>query len=115
MTCRRWTTARCGAAGRRTTACSARLSRSSPATRYGELLGWAFQIVDDVLDETSSAEELGKGTQKDKERGKMTYPAVIGLDASRARAREIEGRALQEVSGLDRLGHLEMLAAFVVD
>jgi geranylgeranyl pyrophosphate synthase len=94
--------------------------RASPEVRralarYGELLGWAFQIVDDVLDETSSAEALGKGARKDKERGKMTYPAAVGLDACIARARELEARARSEVAGLDRLGHLETLAAFVVE
>jgi geranylgeranyl diphosphate synthase type II len=83
--------------------------------RYGELLGWAFQIVDDVLDETSSPEELGKGAQRDRERGKMTYPAAIGLDACRVRATELKDAAIREVASLDRLGHLATLAAFVID
>ena len=83
--------------------------------RYGELLGWAFQIVDDVLDETSSPEALGKGAQKDRERGKMTYPAAIGLDACGPRARELQAEAVGAVAGLDRLGHLAALAAFVVE
>jgi geranylgeranyl pyrophosphate synthase len=83
--------------------------------RYGELLGWAFQIVDDVLDETSSAEELGKGAQKDRERGKMTYPAAIGLDRCLARAAELKEAAVREVASIDRLGHLATLASFVVE
>jgi geranylgeranyl diphosphate synthase type II len=83
--------------------------------RFGELLGWAFQIVDDVLDETRSAEELGKGSHKDRERGKMTYPAAIGLSECMARARALGDQATREVAGLDRLGHLAALAAFVVD
>ena len=65
-------------------------------TRYGELLGLAFQIVDDVLDETSSPEALGKSAHKDRERGKMTCPAAIGLDACMARARDLGARAAAE-------------------
>jgi geranylgeranyl diphosphate synthase type II len=83
--------------------------------RFGELLGWAFQIVDDVLDETSSPEALGKGSHKDRERGKMTYPAAIGLDGCLARARDLGARAAGEVAHLDRMGHLATLAGFVVE
>jgi geranylgeranyl diphosphate synthase, type II len=84
-------------------------------TRFGELVGWAFQIVDDVLDETSSPEALGKGAHKDRERGKMTYPAAIGLPACNAKARELAAEAALQVSGLDRLGYLATLAGFVVE
>jgi geranylgeranyl diphosphate synthase type II len=83
--------------------------------RFGELVGWAFQIVDDVLDETSSAEALGKGSHKDRERGKMTYPAAIGLEACLARARDLSSRAAAEVAAIDRLGHLATIAGFVVE
>jgi len=49
---------------------------------YGEALGLAFQITDDLLDESSTVEELGKDIGSDKARGKMTYPAVHGKAAS---------------------------------
>jgi geranylgeranyl diphosphate synthase type II len=58
---------------------------------------------------------LGKGAQKDRERGKMTYPAAIGLDGASRRARELQAEAVSAVAGLDRLGHLAALAAFVVE
>jgi geranylgeranyl diphosphate synthase type II len=56
-------------------------------TSYGEAIGLMFQVVDDVLDVTQTTEHLGKTAGKDAEQDKLTYPAVIGLDASR---REIE-------------------------
>ncbi|MEZ0327768.1 MAG: polyprenyl synthetase family protein, partial [Fimbriimonas sp.] len=54
--------------------------------RYGFGIGLAFQIADDVLNETSSAEQLGKAAGSDRERGKATYPALFGLEASRQAA-----------------------------
>jgi geranylgeranyl pyrophosphate synthase len=57
--------------------------------RAGEDLGLAFQIVDDVLDETGTPEELGKTPGKDRAQHKLTYPSLIGLDGARARARAL--------------------------
>ena len=57
-------------------------------TNYGRHVGLAFQIVDDVLDVTSTPQKLGKATNKDADSGKNTYPGLIGLDASRAEARK---------------------------
>lgn len=56
-------------------------------TRFAEDLGLIFQIVDDLLDVTASPEAVGKATGKDAEAGKLTYPRVLGIDATR---REIE-------------------------
>lgn len=50
---------------------------------FGQLLGFAFQICDDILDETSTFEEMGKTMGKDKEEGKLTYTALFGLDKSK--------------------------------
>lgn len=61
-------------------------------TRYGEHVGLAFQIVDDILDVEQSSETLGKTAGKDAEQHKITFPAVYGLDASHRMARE-EGSA----------------------
>jgi geranylgeranyl diphosphate synthase type II len=55
---------------------------------YGEHVGLAFQIVDDILDVEESSEALGKTAGKDAAQGKITFPAVYGLDASRAMAAE---------------------------
>ncbi len=55
-------------------------------TRYGEHVGLAFQIVDDILDVVESSEALGKTPGKDARQGKITFPAVYGLDVSREMA-----------------------------
>ena len=54
--------------------------------QYGHRIGLAFQIADDVLNETSTPEQLGKAAGSDRARGKATYPSLLGLEASRARA-----------------------------
>ncbi len=59
----------------------------------GALIGRAFQIQDDILNETSTAEELGKAVGSDRERSKQTYPAIIGLEESRQQASALIGKA----------------------
>ena len=68
--------------------------------RYGSLVGLAFQIADDVLNETSTAEQLGKAAGSDRERGKATYPALMGLDASRKRALALAEEGVACLDGL---------------
>ena len=53
--------------------------------RFGEIVGLAFQLADDLLDETSDAATLGKAAGKDRERGKKTLPALYGIDWTRRR------------------------------
>lgn len=55
-------------------------------TRYGQHLGLAFQIADDILDVISTPEQMGKATGKDADRGKNTYPVLMGLEESRTQA-----------------------------
>ena len=62
-------------------------------TRFGYALGLAFQVIDDILDVTQTTEKLGKSAGKDVAAQKATYPAVIGLDASRAEARRLTNTA----------------------
>ncbi len=69
--------------------------------RFGQRAGLAFQIVDDVLDETQSSQQLGKTAGKDTATAKATWPAVFGLEASRESAAELLRDALRE---LDRFG-----------
>lgn len=82
--------------------------------RYGLTLGLAFQIADDILDCTSTAEELGKTPGKDLRDGKATYPALYGLDASREEARRLAREAVEPLreAGLltERLQSLAELA-----
>jgi len=62
-------------------------------TSYGEDLGLAFQIIDDILDVTSSPDVLGKSIGKDAKERKATYPAIVGMDKARAEARELTASA----------------------
>ena len=52
-------------------------------TRYGESIGLMFQVIDDLLDVTSTTEELGKTANKDAEQGKLTYPGLLGVVESK--------------------------------
>jgi geranylgeranyl diphosphate synthase type II len=67
-------------------------------TRFGQLLGLAFQIIDDILDVTQTSEILGKSAGKDVAAKKATYPAVIGLEKSRAEARRLTREAHNALS-----------------
>jgi geranylgeranyl diphosphate synthase type II len=60
----------------------------------GAALGLAFQIQDDILDATSSSEVMGKRVGKDEEKGKITYPKLLGLDGARNVLREVTERAI---------------------
>jgi len=62
-------------------------------TKFGYALGLAFQVIDDILDVTQTSEKLGKSAGKDIAAQKATYPAVIGLEASRAEARRLTNTA----------------------
>jgi geranylgeranyl diphosphate synthase type II len=67
--------------------------RLGAITQFGERLGLAFQVIDDILDVTQTSEILGKSAGKDVAAKKATYPAVIGLDKSRAEARRLTRQA----------------------
>ncbi len=70
-------------------------------TDYGWSAGLAFQIVDDILNETGNRKTLGKSTGSDRIRGKMTYPAAIGLEKSK---REVDNLTQRAVKALKPLG-----------
>lgn len=92
------------------TAAGASGARAAALDRYGESVGLAFQIADDVLDATATSEQLGKTAGRDAALGKVTYPAVLGVDGAIARASELADeacRALDEVGMLTpELAHL---------
>ena len=69
-------------------------------TDYGCTLGLAFQCADDILNETAAREVLGKGAGTDRARGKLTMPAVYGLEGARERARAWAGNAAERLEGL---------------
>src|SRR5438105_15145185 len=62
-------------------------------TKFGRALGLAFQVIDDILDVTQTSEKLGKSAGKDVAAQKATYPAIIGLDKSRAEAKRLTKQA----------------------
>lgn len=68
--------------------------------RYGSAIGLMFQVVDDILDETQSTEHLGKTGGKDRASGKRTYPAILGLDESRAEVARLEAEAIGSLASL---------------
>jgi len=84
-------------------------------TTFGAKLGLAFQIADDILDVTGTAEEMGKAVGKDGARGKMTYPAVVGLDEARSKAEGLIDEASAALDGFgDDAWALRAIAEFVV-
>ncbi|MFN0205187.1 MAG: polyprenyl synthetase family protein [Planctomycetota bacterium] len=85
--------------------------------KYGYLIGLAFQVADDVLDVVGDAATLGKTPGKDVAAGKMTYPAAVGLVASRKRARALadEARALAKSVGGSQKELLMELPRFVTE
>jgi geranylgeranyl pyrophosphate synthase len=84
-------------------------------TAYAKHVGLAFQIVDDVLDVTSTPEQLGKATNKDAGRGKNTYPQLLGLDGAREAASGELRLAVEALAPLgDRAAGLASLARFIV-
>jgi geranylgeranyl diphosphate synthase, type II len=82
---------------------------------FGEKLGLAFQIVDDLLDLEGSEQALGKRTGKDSDHGKLTFPAVLGVEQSREYAERLIGEGIAELAVFgDTAAPLVALAQFVL-
>ena len=101
--------------------CGALAAGAEPAkllalTEFGAKIGLVFQIVDDILDVTSSSEVLGKTAGKDEKVKKATYPALYGIEASRQKARELLASALEDIQNFgEEAEALRNLARFVVN
>jgi geranylgeranyl diphosphate synthase type II len=97
------------------TAAGASESQYEALSKYGEHVGLAFQIVDDILDVEESSEALGKTAGKDAAQHKITFPAVYGLETSRAMAQEecARAHAVLECFG-ERAQRLHDLADLIV-
>lgn len=85
-------------------------------SRYAYNIGLAFQIIDDILDITATQEELGKTAGKDVAADKATYPRLLGLEASKAKADELIEGAVAEISPYGDAGiPLQALAQFIAN
>lgn len=99
----------------------ARIAHSDPEIlkclgNYGICVGLAFQIADDLLDLVGKQEKMGKVVQKDSQRGKATYPSILGEERSREMARELIEQACQSIAPLGERKHsLESMAQFVLE
>jgi geranylgeranyl diphosphate synthase type II len=102
--------------------CLGAMSANAPSkelgamTKFGRALGLAFQVIDDILDVTQTSEKLGKSAGKDLAAQKATYPAVIGLDKSRAEARRLTRCAHDALAIFgDEAGRLHDLANHLLE
>ena len=85
-------------------------------TRYGNQIGLAFQIVDDLLNVEGTQEQLGKAAGSDAARNKATYPALFGVDETRKKAQEAADEAMSALEGFDeRADMLRELARYIVN
>lgn len=97
-----------------------RIAGANPQTlrnlaTYGESIGLAFQIVDDLLDVCGDSETMGKQVRKDVNAGKLTYPALLGEVESRRRAEELVNDACQAIADFGSRGQrLEAMAHYVI-
>jgi geranylgeranyl diphosphate synthase type II len=83
--------------------------------RFGEHIGWAFQVVDDILDVEETSQALGKTAGKDQAQNKATYPALYGLIQSREMASDLAAKALKELDCYgERAARLRQLGEFLV-
>ncbi len=90
--------------------------KRSALSVYADRIGLAFQIADDVLDQESTPEQLGKQTQKDAEAGKATFIDLLGLDGAKSRAHQLVDEACTalDVFG-NKAGILREAALFIVE
>ena len=83
--------------------------------RFGETIGWAFQVTDDILDVEESSAALGKTAGKDIAQEKATYPAVYGLERSHEIANELATKAIAELEPYgQRAARVRAIAEFLV-
>jgi geranylgeranyl diphosphate synthase, type II len=84
--------------------------------KYAQNIGLAFQIVDDILDITATAEQLGKTAGKDLQAQKATYPSLWGLEASRKQAEELIEEAIEQLHEYGEAADpLRAIASFIVN
>ena len=83
---------------------------------YAKCIGLSFQIKDDILDEESDTQTLGKTQGKDRDHNKPNYPALLGLAGAKQKAQELHEAALDSLSGFgDEADLLRELSRFIID
>ncbi|MBL7250469.1 polyprenyl synthetase family protein [Alloalcanivorax marinus] len=87
----------------------------SALVAFGDAIGLAFQIQDDILDVTADTDQLGKPSKSDEKHGKSTFPALLGLEASRQRAQTLCDQARRALEGYGEAARpLQQLAHYIV-
>lgn len=95
-------------------AANASVEQFNRLTDYGDNVGLAFQIVDDLLNVTATTQQLGKAAGSDAERGKATYPAYFGIEETRRLAQDAVDRAIAALDTFDdKADPLRELAAYI--
>jgi farnesyl diphosphate synthase len=83
---------------------------------YAKCVGLAFQIRDDILDVEGQTDTLGKRSGADRTLSKPTYPALMGLDAAKQRARELHTEAMESLSALDeKADPLRWISSYIIE
>jgi geranylgeranyl diphosphate synthase type II len=83
---------------------------------YGHNIGLAFQISDDILDIEGDSETMGKKARADERKGKITYPAVVGLSESKKIQSELAEAAVKSLRGFDqRAEPLRQIAMYIIE
>ncbi len=91
-------------------------TQEAQLNRYGNSIGLAFQIMDDILDVSASTEELGKPAGSDIKADKLTYPSLFGIEQSRTMAQEAVQDALAALQDFDQQANpLRALAHYIID
>jgi geranylgeranyl diphosphate synthase type II len=85
-------------------------------TAYGEAIGLAFQVADDILNVEGSSQEMGKSVGSDAQQGKITYPGVFGLEKSKEIQRALVDRAIESLEPFeDRSEPLKYIARYIIE
>jgi geranylgeranyl diphosphate synthase type II len=81
---------------------------------FGDSVGLAFQVIDDILDEEGTTEQIGKDAGSDREKGKVTFPSVVGMEESKKYAKELIDKAYSNLVSFGEKAHmLRDLAEFI--
>ncbi|MBU3846205.1 MAG: polyprenyl synthetase family protein [Candidatus Acinetobacter avistercoris] len=81
---------------------------------YGQAIGLAFQVQDDILDVVSDTETLGKTAGKDEQVEKSTYPALLGLEGAKAYAQQLHNQAFQALAYFENADDLNQISQFLL-